>query len=371
MAELRSGRVDPRALLRSLNSEETGNLTRTGALALGRASVVAIAAAAGLAAFGTLVVRANDDAGALAFIRAQTKPRAAAVDYAPARPAYPVSYYAPRAFFPSAQPVRRTEAAVQAGKPQPRSGAIVASYAPFVGFLPSDSFSDGAARRSAVRIKTPSVAKATVSAPRVGGIGRGGSVTYCVRTCDGFFFPLGPTSGNDRADEAACNRMCPTAETKLYVGQVGADIDDARARQTGRRYAAMSNAFSYRTSLDKSCGCNAGGPGLTATSVYGDRTLKVGDIIVTPKGMRVFTGGQLPYRDANFTTLDRSGRFAGQTRESLRSMEQASLPGKSGVQRQAQRRSDELKDLQRAVNALPSSDQLVRYVGPDRTAIAR
>jgi Protein of unknown function (DUF2865) len=324
-----------------------------------------------------MVVRANDDAGALAFIRSQTKPRPAPEVYAPARPAYPVSYFAPRAFFPSAQPsVSRNQPRQQAQQPQQqRSGAIVASYAPFVGFMPSDTSADGATRRSPVRIKTPSIAKLTVTAPpAAAAIGaRGGRVTYCVRTCDGFFFPLSATSGSDRTDEAACNRMCPTAETKLYSGQIGTDIDDARARQNGRRYAAMSTAFAYRTSVDKACTCNASGPGLTTeTSVYRDQTLKAGDIVMTAKGMRVFTGGQFPYREANFTTVDRSGHFAGPSREALRTMEQASMPGKSGVmQRQTQRRTDEVRDLRKAVESLQPQSQMVRYVGPDRSAIAR
>jgi hypothetical protein len=87
--------------------------------------------------------------------------------------------------------------------------------------------------------------------------------------------------------------------------------------------------------------------------------------------MRVFAGGQMPYRDANFTTIDRSQRFAGASRERLRDMERASLLGRSGVQpRAAQRQRDELRDLRLAVERLQTG-QVVRYVGPDRSAVAR
>jgi hypothetical protein len=94
--------------------------------------------------------------------------------------------------------------------------------------------------------------------------------------------------------------------------------------------------------------------------------------VMTSKGMRVFIGGQMPYRDANFTTIDRSRRVAGGSREALRKIEQASLPGRSGVaQRSSARKTDEVADLRRAVESLRTPDALVRYVGPDRTAIAR
>jgi Protein of unknown function (DUF2865) len=379
------GRIDPRALLRSLkdgNSEgKVRAVSAAAASSLGRAGVIAVGAAVGLAAFGTLVVRANDDAGALAFIRSQTKPRAvvqsAPPQYAAPRLGSPVSYFAPRAFFqqvvPARQEARRSRPAdrVQGQRVSP----IVASYAPFAGFFPSmDSGERFSASRSPARVKTPSVARpAAVPNSSAGNGARGNRVTYCVRTCDGFFFPLSASSGSDRSDEAACNRLCPTAETKLYVGQVGSDIDEARSRQNGRRYAAMGNAFAYRTSFNNACSCNASGAGLTTeASVYRDQTLRVGDVVMTAKGMRVFAGGQFPYREANFTTIDRSGRFAGQSRETLRSMESASMPGRAApASRDARRKTDELSDLRRAAQSIQPPSHIVRYVGPDRSAIAR
>ncbi len=362
-----SGRVDPRALLRSRNGGQSEGLSGR-SRSIGRAGLVAIGAAVSLAAFGTIVVRASDDSGALAFIRAQSSPRPVAVAYAP-RPAYPVSYFAPRGFFQPAP--QRQPAARQAQRPAP----IVASYAPFSGFFPSDiNTRSGSAGKALPRIKASVSTKATAFPAATEGNGaRGNRVAYCVRTCDGFFFPLSSSTGSDRSDEAACNQMCPTSETKLYVGQVGTQIDDARARQNGRRYAAMTNAFAYRTSMDKACSCSASGIGLTTqASVFRDRTLKVGDVVMTEKGMRVFKGGEFPYREASFTTIERSGEFVGKSRETLRSIERASMPGRaSRAPREARRRTDELADLRRAARALETPSQIVRYVGPDRSALAR
>jgi Protein of unknown function (DUF2865) len=380
MEKVASGRVDPRALLRSVRIENGKYAAARIGAGAGKTVAVAMAAVVGLGAFGTIVVRANDDAGALAFIRSQVKPRSAPVEYAPMRQAYPVSYYAPRAFIQPAPPTvrrgQRVQAAHQSGAGQPqRNGAIVASYAPFAGFFPSEA-APGAVREPLRPRSASAPARRAGSGParepRVsGGVGRGGSVTYCVRTCDGFYFPLSASTGSARGDEAACNSLCPTSETRVYTGQIGADIEDARARESGRRYAAMSSALSYRKGVSDTCTCSTSGFGLTtAASVAYDRTLRAGDIVMTQKGMRVFIGGQAPYKEANFTSIDRSRTFAGQSRETLRSMERASLPGRSGVAA-APSRQNELSDLRRAAASLPSTSTLVRYVGPDRTSQVR
>lgn len=393
MAGTVSGRVDPRTLLRSIRNGSAENSRATAIRSMGRAGVIGVAAAVSMAAFGTLVVRASDDTGALAFIRSQAKPRAVAVDSAPPlRQAYQTSYFAPRTFFPQVQPAMRRQRTQAAPPVQPqRQAAIVASYAPFIGFLPLDTGPQARGSRSATaRVGAPSVSRpAAIPATSSGNGARGNRVSYCVRTCDGFFFPLSAASGSDSADQAACNRLCPTSETRLYVGQIGVEIDDARSRQTGRRYAQMSNAFAYRTSYSRSCSCSASGVGLTnEASVGRDLTLRPGDIVMTAKGMRVFSGGQMPYREANFMTLDRSGRYAGNTRETLQSMENASVPRRTGVARQeakqefrqekrqetrldSRRRSDELADFRRAAQSLERSTQVVRYVGPNRSMVAR
>ncbi len=44
----------------------------------------------------------------------------------------------------------------------------------------------------------------------------GPAVAYCVRTCDGRFFPLQRTSGANPTQ--ICSAMCPAAATKVYSG---------------------------------------------------------------------------------------------------------------------------------------------------------
>jgi Protein of unknown function (DUF2865) len=353
-------RIDPRALISATPSRKVKDNNKS---ALMRLVSVSLAAVIGLSAFGTMVVRANDDIGVLAFVRQQTRAPAYVQQYRPAPQAYPVAYYAPRAFFPRNEQPRRVEAQ--------KRRLIVASYAPFTGYMPTEElFQNKPRRKAAAGYVEPTIARVTLPAPSVSNIAIGGRVAYCVRTCDGFYFPISTTNGSDRADEAACNRLCPATETKLYVGQVGADIDGARARENGRKYTSLSNAFSYRKSVDKSCSCTADGIGIaTNFSVYRDGSLRVGDVIMTNNGMKVFNGGSFPYREANFTNINRSDRITAATRESLKSIELASLPGRSGIAKQSPARSklNEAKELNAAMQSVEPNSSLVRYVGPDRS----
>jgi hypothetical protein len=361
MSDHLAQRVNPRALLGAVTPSKT--MSHIGG-SISRFGIASLAAVVGLAAFGTMVVRANDDTGVLAFVRNQT--RSVAPQQVRAAPAaYPVAYYAPRAFFPSARSAPQRNAVVN----QPAS-RVVASYAPFTGFLPTEQLSDQSQprRRAKTAVRETASVKLTLPSPARSEIGTGGRVTYCVRTCDGFFFPIGSGSGSDSADAATCNNLCPKAETKVYTGQIGADIDTARARDSGKRYTALGQAFSYRRSVDKACSCTANGFGIaTDFSVYRDGSLRVGDIVMTGKGMKVFNGGSFPYREANFTAISRSDRIDTATRESLRKVEQASLPGRSGLAAASRNRSSELQDLAAASRSVEVPATIVRYVGPDRS----
>ncbi|MGL4636428.1 MAG: DUF2865 domain-containing protein [Beijerinckiaceae bacterium] len=360
-------RVNPRALL---GVHATKIETNRFGGAFKRIVGITMAGVMGLAAFGTIVVRANDDAGVLNFMRNNVRAPAAPVYYRQAQPAYPVAYYAPRAFFPRAEQPRR--AAAPAPK---RQQVLVAAYAPFGAFYPSTELNNvQQPRRSAnvKRVQSPSV-KVALPAPLRSDIATGGRIAYCVRTCDGFFFPLSTSTGSDKGDEAACNNLCPASNTKLYIGQVGADIDDARARDNGRKYTSLAAAFSYRRSVDAACSCTADGFGVASNlPVYRDGSLRRGDLVMTNTGMKVFNGGNFPYREANFTTIGRSNQITAKMRENLRAVEQASLPGKSGVMPRAVARKktgDELSELRTAQQSVESSSQIVRYVGPDRSSV--
>jgi Protein of unknown function (DUF2865) len=368
MVGQRSGRVDPRALL-ALGAQKERSSVSAGTSAVEKSSLLrlftlSVASIIGLSAFGGIVVRANDDNGALAFIRQQPVAQGRTSIFARRAPQQtaPV-YYAPQAFFP------------RAAAPAPRRDIIIASYAPFGGYFPTEAAEPRQPRRKAAGARSAPVKLSLAAPERLRWLSGGGNVAYCVRTCDGFYFPLSTATGSDKTDEAACNQLCPTSETRVFVSQGTADIDDAIARDSGKKYASFANAFSYRKGIDKSCSCSGSGFGLASgLPVSRDTSLRAGDIIMTKTGMKIFSGGSVPYREGHFTAISSSGLIDKKTREHLRQLEIASLPGRSGVEaRQETRRSkaDELKEL-KAATALAQrgvpleSVASVRYVGPNR-----
>jgi len=152
----------------------------------------------------------------------------------------------------------------------------------------------------------------------------GGPRAYCVRTCDGFFFPMGPaTSGAARdAQQASCNAMCPGAETVLYsVARQGSIEDAANAR--GQPYGALRTAFRFRQGVDRACSCQANATqGLARLPITHDPTLRPGDVVVTEEGARVFRGGaRFPYRAQDFVAARAYGRLPADLRRRVEEIE--------------------------------------------------
>jgi Protein of unknown function (DUF2865) len=122
-----------------------------------------------------------------------------------------------------------------------------------------------------------------VSRPRVYG---GGSQAYCVRTCDGRYFPISSTGNQSRA--ASCNSFCPASETRVLYGS---NIDGA-VTEEGKPYSELPNAFRYRDELVSGCTCNGKDPvGLAEVKVEDDPTLRKGDIVASPEGLMVAVRG--------------------------------------------------------------------------------
>ncbi len=112
--------------------------------------------------------------------------------------------------------------------------------------------------------------------------GGGPSVAYCVRTCDGRFFPI---RGANPAD--VCSSFCPAAQTKVFSGS---RIDYAHSSD-GRMYRDLPNAFVYRDKVVDGCTCNGRDAfGLARIDVRDDPTLRPGDIVATKKGLMQTVG---------------------------------------------------------------------------------
>jgi Protein of unknown function (DUF2865) len=100
-----------------------------------------------------------------------------------------------------------------------------------------------------------------------GDAGFGTYRTLCVRTCDGFYFPISFSTvpGQFGADAAACQAACPGAEAVLYTHRNPGEDVSQMVSLDGQPYTALPNAFRFRTQFDRACTCHAapGSPAFT------------------------------------------------------------------------------------------------------------
>jgi hypothetical protein len=113
----------------------------------------------------------------------------------------------------------------------------------------------------------------------------GPRIAYCVRTCDGSYFPMHPHAGFSASE--MCKTFCPGSDTKVYVGS---GIDHA-ATPEGRRYTELANAYAYRKHLVSGCTCNGRNIfGVARITPESDPTLQRGDLVATRDGMMAVSG---------------------------------------------------------------------------------
>jgi hypothetical protein len=130
---------------------------------------------------------------------------------------------------------------------------------------------------------------------------KGPRTAFCVRTCDGHYFPVHAHAGFSAAQ--MCNSFCPATETRLYAG---GGIDYA-VGPDGKRYADLPKAYAYRKQLVANCTCNGKDAfGLAHIDIKDDPTLQRGDLVATAKGLMAVTG-----KDANGPQLTAVQNYRG------------------------------------------------------------
>jgi hypothetical protein len=117
--------------------------------------------------------------------------------------------------------------------------------------------------------------------------------TVCVRTCDGYYFPISysTTPSHFPDDQRVCQRECPAAEANLYAFRnPGEDMTQAMSIN-GQPYTALPAAFQYRKQFTPTCSCRR--PGQSWADALKDAddssTLESGDIVVTDQNAKALS----------------------------------------------------------------------------------
>ncbi|MDB5549771.1 MAG: hypothetical protein JWP21_3218 [Tardiphaga sp.] len=109
--------------------------------------------------------------------------------------------------------------------------------------------------------------------------------TVCVRSCDGFYFPISFATVQSRFgdDERTCKNLCPASEANLFsYRNPGEDMNQA-VSISGQPYSSSPNAFKYRQEFNPSCSCKAAGQTWADAlkTIDEKASIEQGDIIVT------------------------------------------------------------------------------------------
>jgi Protein of unknown function (DUF2865) len=115
--------------------------------------------------------------------------------------------------------------------------------------------------------------------------------TVCVRSCDGFYFPISfaTVPGRFPDDEKTCKALCPAADATLFTYRNPGEDMSSAVSISGQPYSSSPNAFHYRQEFSPSCSCKAAGQTWSdALKNIDDKTAaeQQGDIIVTEESAK-------------------------------------------------------------------------------------
>lgn len=162
---------------------------------------------------------------------------------------------------------------------------------------------------------------------------------YCVRLCDGRYFPIS-VRGSGGAE--ICKSFCPAATTKVFSG---GDLRYASASD-GKRYSDLPNAYVFREKLVADCTCDGKSPtGLVRLDAQDDPTLRPGDIVATGEGLRAYRGGK---GNNQYSAISSTPGLSAKLREQLSATRVA--PGRKSIEDKPDPEADGEAMMSRNVN---------------------
>ena len=178
--------------------------------------------------------------------------------------------------------------------------------------------------------------------------------TLCVRTCDGFYFPISyatvPSKFGD--DERTCQRMCPAAEVMLFSHRNPGEDVSAAVSTAGKRYTELPAAFHYRQEYVAACSCRRPGQSWAEAMGKTDQTIENGDIVVTEERAKAMA---LPIKPEPPKPAKRDARTKGKPEPAPAA---AATPPAPAPQAQAAEPKPD------AAPATPPDKSKIRSVGP-------
>jgi len=140
----------------------------------------------------------------------------------------------------------------------------------FGGGLPRGSLDEDANRKTIRATLNPN----NPNSVTISGVGT--YRTLCVRTCDGYFFPISFSTRKEMfdRDQVACEAACPGTEVKLYVHEIPEQETEDMVSVSGEPYAKLATAWNFQqVGYKRAPTCACGAP-KGYTVVAGDKTVK-------------------------------------------------------------------------------------------------
>jgi hypothetical protein len=111
--------------------------------------------------------------------------------------------------------------------------------------------------------------------------------TICVRTCDGYYFPISSNGSQRRlkVDQAVCQSMYAPGAAEIYYYRYPSDDVSLAVSMDGHQYGKQPFAFSYRSTFDASCAAEFHGPNArVVASTQKPASAKLIAAYLAPKG---------------------------------------------------------------------------------------